>query len=76
MRLVLNQIDRRLTERLEQDQGKSRRHQLLMMLDQFPALGPRDLFETALAFMAGYGIRAFLIAQSLNLSPIRAVKLR
>jgi type IV secretion system protein VirD4 len=39
---------------------------LLMMLDEFPALGRLDFFETSLAFMAGYGIRAFLIAQSLN----------
>ncbi len=37
-----------------------------MMLDEFPALGRLDFFETALAFMAGYGVRAFLIAQSLN----------
>ncbi|WP_054310774.1 conjugal transfer protein TraG [Mesorhizobium sp. 1M-11] len=66
VRLVLNQIGRRLTERLEGDPGKSRKHQLLMMLDEFPALGRLDFFETALAFMAGYGIRAYLIAQSLN----------
>jgi type IV secretion system protein VirD4 len=31
------------------------------MLDEFPAL-----FESALAFMAGYGLKSFLIAQSLN----------
>jgi type IV secretion system protein VirD4 len=37
-----------------------------MMLDEFPALGRLDFFEAELAFMAGYGIRAFLIAQSLN----------
>ncbi|MER8669680.1 conjugal transfer protein TraG [Mesorhizobium sp. M1156] len=66
VRLVLNQIGRRLTERLEGDAKKSRKHQLLMMLDEFPALGRLDFFETALAFMAGYGIRAYLIAQSLN----------
>jgi type IV secretion system protein VirD4 len=66
VRLVLNQIGRRLTERLEGDSGKHRKHQLLMMLDEFPALGRLDFFETALAFMAGYGIRAYLIAQSLN----------
>ncbi|WP_186400844.1 conjugal transfer protein TraG [Stappia sp. P2PMeth1] len=66
VRLVLNQIGRRLTERLEGDPRKSRRHQLIMMLDEFPALGRLDFFETALAFMAGYGIRAYLIAQSLN----------
>ncbi|QUT06942.1 conjugal transfer protein TraG [Sphingobium phenoxybenzoativorans] len=66
IRLVLNQIGRRLTERLDQPGGATRRHQLLMMLDEFPALGRLDFFETSLAFMAGYGIRAFLIAQSLN----------
>ena len=36
------------------------------MLDEFPALGRLDFFESALAFMAGYGIKSFLIAQSLN----------
>jgi type IV secretion system protein VirD4 len=62
IRLVLNQIGRRLTERLE----LGSRRQLLLMLDEFPALGRLDFFETALAFLAGYGVRAFLIAQSLN----------
>jgi type IV secretion system protein VirD4 len=65
VRLILNQIGRRLTERLQSAGGQPPR-QLLMMLDEFPALGRLDFFETALAFMAGYGIRAFLIAQSLN----------
>jgi type IV secretion system protein VirD4 len=63
VRLVLNQIGRRLTEDLH---AKDRRHRLLLMLDEFPALGRLDFFESALAFMAGYGIKAFLIAQSLN----------
>jgi len=36
------------------------------MLDEFPALGRLDFFETSLAFLAGYGVRVFLIAQSLN----------
>lgn len=66
IRLVLNQIGRRLTEKLEGVGEGTRRHQLLLMLDEFPALGRLDFFETALAFMAGYGIRAFLITQSLN----------
>jgi len=66
VRLILNQIGRRLTEKLDDHGSKLRRHQLLMMLDEFPALGRLDFFETSLAFMAGYGVRAFLIAQSLN----------
>jgi type IV secretion system protein VirD4 len=36
------------------------------MLDEFPALGRLDFFESALAFMAGYGLKSFLIAQRLN----------
>ncbi|MCK1305819.1 conjugal transfer protein TraG [Bradyrhizobium sp. 45] len=63
IRLVLNQIGRRLTEDLH---ARERRHRILMMLDEFPALGRLDFFESALAFMAGYGIKSFLIAQSLN----------
>jgi type IV secretion system protein VirD4 len=63
IRLVLNQIGRRLTEDLH---AGERRHRVLMMLDEFPALGRLDFFESALAFMAGYGIKSFLIAQSLN----------
>jgi type IV secretion system protein VirD4 len=62
----LNQIGRRLTESLDGSDGIARRHKLLLMLDEFPALGRLDFFETTLAFMAGYGIRSFLIAQSLN----------
>ena len=61
VRLILNQIGRRLTEELE---AKRRRHRLLLMLDEFPALGRLDFFESALAFMAGYGLKSFLIAQS------------
>ncbi len=66
IRLILNQIGRRLTESLDGSDGIARKHQLLLMLDEFPALGRLDFFESALAFMAGYGLRAFLIAQSLN----------
>jgi len=66
IRLILNQIGRRLTESLDGSDGIPRKHQLLLMLDEFPALGRLDFFESALAFMAGYGLRAFLIAQSLN----------
>ena len=63
VRLILNQIGRRLTEELH---NSDRKHRLLFMLDEFPALGRLDFFESQLAFMAGYGLKAFLIAQSLN----------
>jgi type IV secretion system protein VirD4 len=63
IRLILNQIGRRLTEEFD---PATKRQRVLFMLDEFPALGRLDFFESALAFMAGYGLKAFLIAQSLN----------
>ena len=63
VQLILNQIGRRLTEELN---PTGRKQRLLLMLDEFPALGRLDFFESALAFMAGYGLKSFLIAQSLN----------
>ncbi len=66
VRLILNQIARRLTETLEAANDNAPQRQLLLMLDEFPALGRLDFFESSLAFMAGYGVRAFLVAQSLH----------
>src|SRR5258708_3699420 len=63
VRLILNQIGRRLTGDL---QAQGRRRRFLLMLAQFSALLCLHFFESALAFMAGYGLKSFLIAQSLN----------
>lgn len=65
IRLVLNQVGRRLTEELT---PSGKHHCLLLTRDDFPTLGCLVSFEPALAFMAGYGIKGFLIAQSLNQS--------
>ena len=65
IRLILNQLGRRLTESLDGSDGIQRRHKPANA-GRVLALGRLDFFETALAFMAGYGIRSFLIAQSLN----------
>lgn len=64
LRLVLNQILKRLTEVAAQRQGSGRR--VLLMLDEFPQLGKLDFFEHALAYIRGYKIKACLVAQSLN----------
>ncbi len=64
LRLVLNQILKRLTEIAGQQQGAGRR--VLLMLDEFPQLGKLDFFEHALAYIRGYKIKACLVAQSLN----------
>ena len=69
LRLILNQILSRLTEKMDFTQGLNSgagRHQLLLLLDEFPQFGRLAFFEKALAYMAGYGIRAFLISQDLT----------
>jgi type IV secretion system protein VirD4 len=64
LRLVLNQILKRLTEIAAEQSGRGRR--VLLMLDEFPQLGKLDFFEHALAYIRGYRIKACLVAQSLN----------
>ncbi len=66
IRLIINQVVRRLTEKMEFDKGRSvakYKHRLLLMIDEFPSLGKLDIFEEALAFIAGYGLKAYLICQ-------------
>jgi hypothetical protein len=36
------------------------------MLDEFPSLGRLDILQESLAFLPGYGIKAYLIAQDIN----------
>jgi type IV secretion system protein VirD4 len=40
------------------------RHQVLLLLDEFPLLGPMPVLAEAFAFVAGFGIRMMLIMQS------------
>jgi type IV secretion system protein VirD4 len=68
-RLLLNQIVSRLTETLEVSGGQAvppYPHRLLLMLDEFPTLGRMEVIQTALAYLAGYGIKAYLIVQDLT----------
>ncbi len=74
MRLILNQIVRTLTrEEMQFENGKpvkAYKHRLLLMLDEFPSFGRLEVFQEALAFIAGYGIKAYLIMQ--DISQLRA----
>ncbi|MES9902169.1 MAG: type IV secretory system conjugative DNA transfer family protein [Sedimenticola sp.] len=69
VRVVVTQLVRRLTESMAFDGGRSvahYRHRLLLMLDEFPSLGKLEVVEQSLAYMAGYGIKAFVIVQDLS----------
>lgn len=65
-RLLVNQITRGLTEKMDFANGKSvqgYKHRLLMLMDEFPSLGKMEILQEALAFCAGYGIKVLLIIQ-------------
>lgn len=69
VRLLINQIGRRLTERMDFEGGLHTphyRHRLLLMLDEFATLGRLDFLQTQLSYLPGYGIKAFLIVQDLS----------
>lgn len=67
IRIMVNLICRRLTERAVTGdlRDQEHKHKMLLMLDEFPALGRLEFFESALGFLAGYGLKAMLVAQSL-----------
>lgn len=70
MRLILNQIVRNLTrDEMKFQKGRPEtgyKHRLLLMLDEFPSFGKLEVFQEALAFIAGYGLKAYLIMQDLT----------
>jgi type IV secretion system protein VirD4 len=58
-----------LAGRLEFDRGQavtSYKHRLLCLFDEFPSLGKLEILQESLAFLAGYGIKCYLICQDLN----------
>jgi type IV secretion system protein VirD4 len=69
LRILLNMIVRLLAERIEFEHGRPKpayRHRLLMMLDEFPSLGRLEVLQESLAWLAGYGIKCYLICQDIN----------
>jgi len=69
VRLIINQVARTLTEHLALQDGSPSapdRHRLLLLIDEFPALGKLEVFQESLAYFAGYGLKAYLITQDLT----------
>lgn len=69
MRILLNMIVRLLAERMDFEKGRAKahyKHRLLMMLDEFPSLGKLEILQESLAYLAGYGIKCYLICQELR----------
>jgi type IV secretion system protein VirD4 len=69
IRILLNMIVRLLAGRIEFEQGRPKpayRHRLLMMLDELPSLGKLEILQESLAFLAGYGIKCYLVCQDIT----------
>lgn len=70
MRLIINQLVRVLLRpELTFKNGQAEqphKHRLLLMLDEFPSYGKLEVFEEALAYIAGYGIKSYLIVQDVE----------
>lgn len=69
VRVMLNMVVRLLADKMTFANGRPvahYKHRLLMMLDEFPSLGKLDILQESLAFVAGYGIKCYLICQDIN----------
>ena len=69
VRVMVNMIVRLLADRMDFREGRPvahYKHRLLMMLDEFPSLGRLEIMQESLAFVAGYGIKCYLICQDIN----------
>lgn len=69
VRILLNMTVRLLADRIEFEGGRPKsayRHRLLMMLDEFPSLGKLEILQESLAYLAGYGIKCYLVCQDIN----------
>ncbi len=69
VRIMVNMIVRLLADKMEFEKGRPvvrYKHRLLMMLDEFPSLGRLEIMQESLAFVAGYGIKCYLICQDIN----------
>ncbi|PLW77190.1 type IV secretory system conjugative DNA transfer family protein [Cohaesibacter celericrescens] len=69
VRILLNQFLTRLTSNMAFEGGRSvkhYKHRLLLMLDEFTSIGKLEIFEKSIAFMGGYGLKAYVIVQDLT----------
>jgi len=68
IRLMFTMVVNRLTERMAFDgaEQKRNRHRLLFLIDEFPSLNRMEIFADALSYMAGYGLKAYLITQDIR----------
>ena len=65
IRIFINYALNRNMEEMDFDKDKNKQR-CLFLLDEFPQLGRIEKMETAMAIMAGYGLKTLFIAQDIN----------
>jgi type IV secretion system protein VirD4 len=68
MRLIFTMVVNRLTEKLDFEGARQlhNKHRLLFLIDEFPSLKRMEIFADALSYMAGFGLKAYLITQDIR----------
>lgn len=69
IRILFNVMLKKLTASMEFDGGRSvagYRHRLLLLMDEFTSIGKLEIFQKGMAFMTGYGLKAYIIVQDLS----------
>ncbi len=66
LRLLINMMMKKLAAKINYEDGRTvmaHKWRLLMMLDEFPSFGKLQPIADGLAFVAGYGIKIYIISQ-------------
>src|SRR5690242_18898292 len=68
MSLIFTMVVNRLTEKLDFEGARQlhNKHRLLFLIDEFPSLKRMEIFADALSYMAGFGLKAYLITQDIR----------
>jgi len=68
IRLMFTMTVNRLSEKMvfQGAEQKRNKHRLLLLIDEFPSLNRMEVFADALSYMAGYGLKAYLITQDVR----------
>ncbi|MDD6318193.1 MAG: type IV secretory system conjugative DNA transfer family protein [Succinatimonas hippei] len=69
VRLFINRVLRILAADMKFVGGRSVdsfAHRLLLMIDEMPSLGKLDILQESLSYVAGYGMKAFLVTQDIT----------
>ncbi len=65
LRVFWNLLLRRLMQTYDQAGNATHKRQLLLMFDEFTSVKKLEIFEQSMAYMGGYGIKAYIVVQTL-----------